>query len=333
MKKTKGLYCYGPQHTGFLFGPSEEATVAACLDIPSTVVSREDLLAEPGLLREVECLITGWDCANLDDRLLDHAPRLGAVFHAAGSVKLLVATPSFWERGLRITSANPVLAECVAEFTLAQILLALKHYWTLSAGVHRLRGHPERIPGPGNYGSTVGLVSYGAIARALRRLLRPFHHRVLVYDPFLSQEAAVAERVDLVSLDTLFRESDVVSCHAPMIPATEGLLTGAHFAAMKPGATFINTARGVIVREDELAAVLRARPDLMALLDVTTAEPPPSDHPFFGLSNVVISPHIAGCMGAECRRMGGFIADEIGRYQRGEPLVGEVTRDTFSHRA
>jgi len=96
---------------------------------------------------------------------------------------------------------------------------------------------------------------------------------------------------------------------------------------MKRGATFINTARGGVVREAEMISVLRDRSDLYAVLDVTEHEPPAANDPLFTLSNIVLTPHIAGSVGIECRRMGRMMVDEVERYLVGRPLEGEVLRD------
>jgi phosphoglycerate dehydrogenase-like enzyme len=96
---------------------------------------------------------------------------------------------------------------------------------------------------------------------------------------------------------------------------------------MKRGASFINTARGSVVRENEMIAVLRERPDLYAILDVTEHEPPKTEDPLFSLKNVVLTPHIAGSVGNECRRMGRMMVEEVERYLTNQPLQGEVLRD------
>jgi phosphoglycerate dehydrogenase-like enzyme len=113
------------------------------------------------------------------------------------------------------------------------------------------------------------------------------------------------------------------------------MITGRHFSLMKAGSTFINTARGQIIREEEMLDVLQARPDLQAVLDVCTQEPPASDSRLFTLPNIVLTPHLAGSVGNECRRMGRFIVDELDRYVNGKPLLGEVTpelAERTSHR-
>jgi phosphoglycerate dehydrogenase-like enzyme len=125
----------------------------------------------------------------------------------------------------------------------------------------------------------------------------------------------------------------VVSLHAPLLPQTTGLIRREHFAAMKPGSTFINTARGAIVRESEMIDVLHERPDLQAVLDVTEPEPPPPDSPLFKLPNVALTPHIAGTCEREAARLGRAMIDEFHRWRRGEPLRYQVTAAQAAHLA
>lgn len=102
------------------------------------------------------------------------------------------------------------------------------------------------------------------------------------------------------------------------------MITGQHFSLLKPNASFINTARGAIVREDEMIEVLMHREDITAVLDVTYPEPPVPGSPLFTLPNVVLTPHIAGSKGSECARMGQSMLDEYQRYLKNEPLNCEV---------
>lgn len=119
----------------------------------------------------------------------------------------------------------------------------------------------------------------------------------------------------------------MVSLHTPWLPETEGMIRGKHFAAMKPGATFINTARGAIVRENEMTDALKSRPDLFALLDVTHPEPPLADSPLLTVPNVIITPHVAGANANECKRNGSYMVDELKRYLRGKPLRFAITKE------
>lgn len=118
----------------------------------------------------------------------------------------------------------------------------------------------------------------------------------------------------------------MITCHTPWLPETEGLLNGQLFRQMKPGANFINTARGAVVNEPELIEVLRERPDLFAVLDVTWPEPPIAGSPFYSLPNVILTPHVAGTMNDECRRMGRMMVDELERWLAGQPLRHQVGR-------
>ena len=179
------------------------------------------------------------------------------------------------------------------------------------------------------------MVSFGAIAQNLLELLRPFDLNVLVYDPFMSEHDAAALDIELVSLDAIFQRADVVSLHTPIFPETFGMITGNHIAYMKPGATFINTARGELVREQEMIEVLSMRRDLQAVLDVTYPEPPAADSLLYTLDNVVLTPHIAGSAGGECRRMGRYMVEELRRYLTGQPLKYALKQEALmrsSHR-
>jgi phosphoglycerate dehydrogenase-like enzyme len=120
-----------------------------------------------------------------------------------------------------------------------------------------------------------------------------------------------------------------VSLHTPWLPATENLITGELLASMKQDATFINTARGAVVNQEEMIRVLQERTDLYAVLDVVYPEPVEDGSPLTVLPNVVLTPHIAGSMDRECNRMGRFMVEELQRWLRGEPLQWQVTREKF----
>lgn len=274
---------------------------------------------------ETECIFSTWGMPKLTPALLDVLPNLRAVFYGAGSVKPFVTEASY-ARGVRIFSAAKANAIPVAEFALGHILLGLKRYRQLEATTAeewRVRNQ-RRNAVPGNFGTRVGLVSYGAIARLLRDYLRPFDHRVAVWDPFLAEPEAEAEGVELMSREALFRECDVVSIHTPLLPETKGMFGREDIRLLKEGALLINTARGALFDEEGFAAGLRERPDVRAVVDVIGSEPPRAGHPLFGLENVEITPHIAGSMGPECARMGFYMADAVAAMMENQPSGQEV---------
>ena len=263
----------------------------------------------------------------MDGEFLEAAPNLQAVFYGAGSIKHIV-TPDFWDRDILITSAYAANGIPVAEFTLSQILFCLKLGWQFAISIKQEGKYPDiKKTVPGTYKSTVGIISLGMIGRYVCEMLKQFDINVIAYDPYIKEETAKELDVKLCSLDELFIRSDVVSLHTPWLKETEGMITGEHFAAMKPNASFINTARGAVVREDEMIEVLRKRTDLMAILDVTYPEPPKPGSPLYTLPNVVLTPHIAGSMDRECNRMGSYMVEELRRYVRGEELKWQITEE------
>ena len=318
-----GLYVLSTRSLGMIYGARERERISQYVREVARPQTRESVLENPAVLQHVDVLLSGWGIPVIDESFLTAAPGLTAIFYGAGAVGHFV-TPALIERGMTVVSAQELNAVPVAEYTLAMILLSLKHAFRLSRQARERKAGPGRDAAPGCFGSTVGLVSYGAIARLLRRHLKQFDLRVQVYDPYLTNEQAASEDVSLTTLDALFATSDVVSLHTPLLAETRGMITGAHLAAMKQDACFINTSRGAVVREEEMLDVLSDRPDLQAVLDVTTAEPPDVNSALYTLPNVLLTPHIAGSVSRECRRMGRHIADEVERYCRGEPLKSAI---------
>jgi phosphoglycerate dehydrogenase-like enzyme len=225
------------------------------------------------------------------------------------------------ERGISVTSAAAANAAPVAEFTLTQILLANKGYFR-NVGEYLASDSYERVfRGRGNYGATVAILGAGQIGRLVIQYLRPFHPRVIVFDPFLSHK--VAEHLGVEKVETLeeaFARGHIVSNHLADLPATYGLLRGSHSQLMPPSSTFINTGRGRTLDHDELLVFMQERPDVRALLDVTAPEPLPLDHPLRALPNVHVSGHIAGSIGDETVRLADFAIEEFEAWTTGQPL-------------
>ena len=275
-------------------------------------------------LAEVEYMLATWGMAPLETALLACAPRLKAVFYAAGSVKFF-ATPEAFERGILICSAWEANAIPVAEYTMATIFLSLKNFWHYTRQTREQRSWDLGFPITGGYQATIGIVSLGAVGKCLAKLLQSYDLRVICHDPLVTWEVAERYDVELVSLEEIFSESDVISINTPWLPETENLVNAPRLRAMKPYATLINTSRGPLVNEEDLCEVLREREDLTAIIDVTVIEPPPIDSPLFDLPNIIQTPHIAGSKGGEVARMGNWMVDELFRHLARDPLRYEVT--------
>jgi phosphoglycerate dehydrogenase-like enzyme len=325
----KGLYLLNLDAYDKIYGDAERRTIAQLVDIYAPCQTADMVKYDPSVLSQADVIFSGWGMIKLDKEILDAAPRLKVVFYGAGSIKGFT-TEQAWDRHIQITSAYAANAIPVAEFTLAQILFSLKRGWHYVFTIKWTGQYPEKTPVPGGYGSTVGLISLGMIGRTMVERLRTYDLHILAYDPYVSPEQGTALGVTMCSLEELFLKSDVVSLHAPWLPETVGMVTGSHLASMKNGATFINTARGAIVREHEMIEVLQRRPDLYAVLDVTYPEPPVPGSLLYKLPNVVLTPHIAGSMDQECERMGRYIVDELKRYLSGAPMKWEITRERTS---
>ncbi|HEY9249850.1 MAG TPA: hydroxyacid dehydrogenase [Rariglobus sp.] len=322
----KGLFILEPHAYELIYGDALRAKIARRVDLVAGIQTKDSVKEHPELLADAEVIFSGWGAPVMDEEFLAAAPRLRAVFYGAGSIKAM--TPeAFWARGIQVTSAYAMNAVPVSEFTLASILLSLKRTWYYALETKRLGAYPANVKPPGAYGSKVGLISFGMIGRLVRERLAPFDLDVWVYDPFLTPEQAAEFNVTLVSLDDIFRHCDVVSLHTPWLKQTEGMIRGMHFDLMKPGSTFINTARGAIVNETEMIDALARKPEITALLDVTWPEPPVAGSPLYSLPNVVLTPHIAGSQEHECRRMGQLMIDEFDRWAKGEPMRWSISKE------
>ena len=153
--------------------------------------------------------------------------------------------------------------------------------WERGRHVHRLRG------------GTVGLVSFGPIARRVREQLRGFEVDVVAYDPYVDAETMADAGVEKVSLGELYARADYVSLHAPATEDTRGMIDADALAEMGEETVLVNTGRGALVDEDALAAALADGTIAAAGLDVLRTEPPEADHPLLGLDNCIITPHAA----------------------------------------
>jgi len=314
-----------PALTPDLLGPAERERLRALAEVPDPEpLARFDDERAGRLLAQAEVLLSGWGCPRIDEAVLARAPRLRAVVHAAGTVKEHV-DPACYGR-LRVSSAAAANAVPVAEFTVAAILLAGKRAFRLSRLYRELRGFRlwwKEVPPIGNYRKVVGIVGASRIGRLVLQRLRPFDFELLVHDPYLAADEARALGAEAVTLDDLLRRADVVSLHAPALPETRGLLDRRRLALLRDGAVLVNTARGALVDGDALLAELVAG-RIDAVIDTTLPEVLPPDSPLYELPNVFLTPHIAGAMGTETRRLAALALDEIERLSRGEPLAHEV---------
>jgi D-3-phosphoglycerate dehydrogenase len=180
-------------------------------------------------------------------------------------------------------------------------------YGAAARPLHRLRGR------------TLGIVGLGRIGRRLAAKARALELRVLGTDPIFSPAQAAAAGIDWRPLPDLLAASDFVSLHAPLIPATEGMIGRDELARMKPGAYLINVARGGLVDESALLDALERRHLAGAGLDVLAIEPAPRDHPLVGHPRVVLTPHSAWYSEEGMRDLQRLLAEDVLRALHGKP--------------
>ena len=296
-------------------------------ELDDNVYFPEDFSKNRKELSGVEYIFSTWGMPSLTrEQIVKYLPRLKGVFYAAGSVQGF-ARP-FLEAGIKVYSAWGANAVPVAEYTVAQILLANKGFFR-SCGLFREKGREKAgkyaHTFPGNYHTKVGILGAGMIGSMVCRKLQEYCLEVLVYDPFLTKEDIENMGGKKASLEEIFSQCQVISNHVANLPRTVRMLTYRLFSKMKENAVFLNTGRGAQVIEEDLVLALKECPDRTAVLDVTDPEPPLEGHPFYELPNVILTPHIAGSSGNEVERMGEYMVSEFLKKRHGETCAYEVT--------
>jgi D-3-phosphoglycerate dehydrogenase / 2-oxoglutarate reductase len=173
------------------------------------------------------------------------------------------------------------------------LLLALTRRVVRNDQIIRSGGYDRTLAEPLR-GKTMGLVGLGRIGRAMAMRAQAFEMRVIAFDTMADATFAASHGIELVQLDALLADSDVVSLHVPLTHETRNMINRQTLAKMRPGSYLLNTARGDLVVEDDLAASLVSGHLAGAGLDVQSLEPPERDNPLLRLPNVVLSPHIGG---------------------------------------
>ena len=276
--------------------PSIRAQAEGCQGIVAQVMDPigEDVLSTPGLRIVSNCAV-GFD--NID---------------------LKAAT----RHGVLATNTPGVLDDTTADFAFALLMAATRHVAAGDAFIRRGEFHGwaiDMLLGQDIHHSTLGIVGIGRIGRALAKRARGFEMRVLYADdvaPLMQAEEAEL-RVERRSLESLLRESDLVSLHVPLTPQTRHLIGARQLEMMKPTAVLVNTSRGAVVDEAALAAALKERRIFAAGLDVYEHEPE-VDSDLLGLDNVVLAPHIASASVRTRSRMSELAALNLLSGLRGE---------------
>ncbi|MCC6180192.1 MAG: hydroxyacid dehydrogenase [Chloroflexi bacterium] len=286
---------------------------------------------------DVDILVVCHGAPYIDDSILGAAPRLRLIGELEGDrFANRIAVEAAAARGVRAVDSTNGSSLPVAEWALALMIVGLRnaaeHYRRLIGGEEYRRSHDDYGFRHGELtGQTVGLIGLGHIGRRLIELLEPFHCRILVHDPYVPKELALAVGVQLTSLDRVMADPDVVVCAAPLTPKTRGMIGARELNLLKHEAVFVNVSRGAIV--DSAALIERAkRGDIRVSLDVFDPEPIPAESEIRTLSNVFLSPHIAGVTAACRPRFFSLMVDEIERFLAGHETMFDLSPRVLANR-
>ncbi|MDB5756892.1 MAG: D-isomer specific 2-hydroxyacid dehydrogenase NAD-binding [Burkholderia sp.] len=238
--------------------------------------------------------------SKVGERAMAAAPSLKVISkHGSGTDTIDKAAAR--ARGIEVVAAAGANAAAVAEQALALMLACAKSVTTLNARMHTGYWDKSTHKSLELGGRTVGLVGLGAIGQRFAKMADAVGMRVIGYDPYAKELPAT---IQPANLDTIWRESDVISLHCPLTEENRNLVNATTLAACKRGVIIINTARGGLIDEVALVAALQSGQVASAGLDSFQAEPMVAGHPFHGIANLTLSPHIGGVTGDAYVNMG-----------------------------
>jgi D-3-phosphoglycerate dehydrogenase len=281
--------------------------------------SADDILA---VARDADAILVTY--AKLPGELLRQLTRCKAIGRfGLGVDNIDVKTAA--ELGIVVTYVPDYCMHEVSDHAMA-LLLALARKVPLSnklvqSGRWEM---PAVVPLRRLAGQVLGLLGFGNIPRALAPKAAAFGLEIIAHDPYVAPEVFAACGVEAVSFESLLTRADYISVHAPLTPATRGLLGAAAFAQMKRGAMIVNTARGPLIDEAALIAALDSGALGGAALDVVASEPLPKDSPLLGRDNLILTPHTAFYSVEALEELQTKCAADVARVLSGEPPIYPV---------
>jgi len=234
--------------------------------------------------------------------------------------------PAAKEKGIAVNYVPDYCIREVSDHTMAMLLALIRKIPLSNKLVQGGRWEmPAVVPIRRIEGTVLGLVGFGNIPRLVAPKAQAFGIKVIAHDPYAKPELFKAANVESVDFDTLLKTSDYISVHAPLLPATRGLMNAAAFAKMKKGAYLVNTARGPLVDEPALIAALDAGQIGGAALDVVATEPIARDSRLLGRDNVIVSPHTAFYSIEALEELQTKCASDVARVLSGEKAIYPIS--------
>ncbi|CAG7619714.1 Glycerate dehydrogenase [Paenibacillus solanacearum] len=279
-------------------------------------------------LQGCEVSVGSWKTPKPSRAILEACPEIKLWEHAAGSVKAFFSD-ELQGKDIMIASCAPAIGRTVAEMVLGEMIIGLRRIIP-NAQSNRTE---RRAPVPNKLylaAATIGIIGASQVGRYFLQLVRPFGPRVLLYDPYITHEAAAelgAAKVD--SLLELCAQCDAITMHTPMTESTRHMMGAKEFQTMKDDAVFINSSRGGCIDEQALIAELQ-KGRLFAFLDVSDPEPADMDNPIRTLPNVIYTSHLAG---GQSYHIGNQVVEDLKAYLSGQKPKMVVTWDMLDRLA
>lgn len=249
-------------------------------------------------------------------KIIESAGRLKIIARAGVGVDN-IDVEAATDRGIMVVNAPESASITVAEHTMGIIFALARKISLADKSIKEGKWEKNKFKGVELFGKTLGIVGMGRIGTQVAARFKGFEMKILAYDPYITEENAPKLGVTLVDLDTLLKESDIVTIHVPLTPETRHFIAHRELRLMKETAFLINCARGGIVDEQELYAALSEGKIAGAGLDVFENEPP-KHSPLLNLDNVVATPHIGASTLEAQENAAIIVAEEIKKVENGE---------------
>jgi D-3-phosphoglycerate dehydrogenase len=289
------------------------ATLAVFAGEPGWEVKTHDQLPEglPAALKDADALVVR-SAVQVDDALMEHASRLRVIGRAGVGVDNIDAEAAT-RRGIVVMNTPGANAVAVAELTVGLMIALARKMPAANTTMHAGKWEKKNLQGAELRAKTLGILGLGRIGLEVAKRVRGFGMDIIGTDPFVSAAVARENGIALVPLEELFARADYLTLHVGLTPQTTGIINSKTLATMKKGVRIVNCARGELVDDAALAEALKSGQVAGAALDVFSVEPP-KESPYFGLDNVILTPHIAGSTAEAQEAVGVQIAHQVREY-------------------
>ena len=285
--------------------------------------------------RGLQGVITSWEIPRMDRQVLEQAKELQIISHAGGMVRFFLDEEIFTLKpGLVICNASNVMAQPVAEYALTASLACLRHLWQFHEWVAEGENWEDYAPemNVSLLRKKVGVIGMGQIAWEFVKLARPFNVKLLVFSKHLGEEEAAKKGLVKSTLEEIFSSCDVIVLSAANTPENRHMVNRSFLKMIKPGAVFVNIARGALVDEKALIEELETG-RFMAAIDVTDPEPPSAENKLRKLHNVLLTPHIAGPTPGQRIWMMEEAVENLETFFKGDKVKGLIDLKRYMHMA